>query len=538
MKGLTMSNSADSPSSAAFRPSSVLSMPARKATVLIFGASGDLTARKLMPALFLLARKDFLSDQIPIIGVARREKSDESFRAEMREAVTKFVRNVTDTEWATFSRRLFYARTNLDESADFSPLRQAIEKIEQDCGGATGRTRVVYMATDPKLFIPAVESLSHAGLIPPAESPDRLRIVFEKPFGQDLKSSQHISQSLNRLLREDQIYRIDHYLGKETVQNILLFRFGNAIFEPLLNRNHIDHVQITVAESQGIESGRGGYYDKAGALRDVMQNHVLQLLSLIAMEAPARFHADAIRDEKLKVLQCLSPGRPGSIADWAVPGQYAAGESNGQTLPSYLHEDRIEPGSRRETYAAMHVQIDNWRWAGVPFYLRTGKRFPERVSEIAIQFKQPPLHLFHTVECDGDMCEFVTAQPNTLVFRIQPSEAILMSISSKRPGMQYQLHPVTMDFQYDEAFGGELPEAYERLLLDVLRGDSTLFTRSDELEEAWRFVTPVLEYWENQAIVPELYAANTWGPERAHQMLAANGHKWRTPTAQDVPKNN
>ncbi len=532
-----MSPQTDSAStSASFRPAGVLSTPADLTSVLIFGASGDLTARKLIPAFFLLARKQFLPAQIPIIGVARREKTDESFRAELRESLTKYVRNVTDAEWDAFAQRVFYVRSNLDESGDFGPLRTAVEQIERDRGGSEARTRIVYMATDPKLFIPSVESLSQAGMIPAADAPSRLRIVFEKPFGRDLKSSQEISQSLSRLLREDQIYRIDHYLGKETVQNILLFRFGNSIFEPLLNRNHVDHVQITVAESQGIESGRGGYYDKAGALRDVLQNHVLQLLSLIAMEAPARFHADAIRNEKLKVLQSLSPGDGTAIANWAIPGQFTAGESDGKALPGYLQEDRIAPDSRRETYVAMHVRIENWRWAGVPFYLRTGKRFPERVSEIAIQFKHPPLQLFNTVECEGDVCQLVTASPNTLVFRIQPSEAILMSVSSKRPGMQYQIHPVTMDFQYDEAFGDiELPEAYERLLLDVLRGDSTLFTRSDELEEAWRFVTPVLEYWETQAIKPEPYAAGTWGPARADQLLAANGHKWRTPISHDVP---
>ena len=517
-----------------FQASAITSPPSNDASILIFGASGDLTARKLIPAVFMLQRKDYLPANVPIIGVARREKSHESFRAEMKESLAKYIRGgIIDAEWEAFSKRLFYVCSNLDEGADFGPLRESVEKIEQQQGVAG--TRVIYLATDPKLFLSSVEALGRAEMIPPLDSPRRLRVVFEKPFGRDLTSSRELSQSLGKLLREDQIFRIDHYLGKETVQNILLFRCGNSIFEPLLNRNHVDHVQITVAESQGIEAGRGGYYDKSGALRDVLQNHVLQLLCLIAMEPPARFEADAIRDEKLKVLQALSTGGQ-SISDWAIPGQYTAAEISGKPALGYLQEERIAADSRRESYVAMQVQIDNWRWAGVPFYLRTGKRFPERISEIAIQFKQPPLHLFRTVECDGEMCRFVGAQSNSLVFRIQPSEAILMSVSTKRPGMQYQIHPVTMDFQFEEAFGGELPEAYERLLLDVLRGDSTLFTRSDELEEAWRFVTPVLDYWESQAIKPEPYAAGTWGPAKADQMLANTGRRWRKPTASDVPK--
>lgn len=533
-----MSNSASSPAnSQPFAATAIPSMPARNTSVLIFGASGDLTARKLMPALFLLARKQYLPDQIPIIGVARREKTSEEFRAELRDSVAKSIRGgITEEEWKAFARRVHYIRANLDESADFGPLRASIEWVEQGCGGSVGRTRVIYLATDPKLFLPSVDALSRAGMIPAADDPARLRIVFEKPFGHDLQSAQQITHTLSRLLREEQIYRIDHYLGKETVQNILLFRFGNSIFEPLLSRTHVDHVQITVAESQGIEAGRGGYYDKSGALRDVLQNHLLQLLCLIAMEPPARFQADAIRDEKLKVLQCLAPGDPGSIANWVVPGQFTAGEMNGKPAAGYLNEDRIPPDSRRETYVAMQVGIDNWRWAGVPFYLRTGKRLPERITEISIQFKQPPLHLFSTVECEGDICQFVTAQPNTLVFRIQPSEAILLSVSSKRPGMQYQIHPVTMDFQFEETFGIELPEAYERLLLDVLRGDSTLFTRSDELEEAWRFVEPILEYWESSAIRPEPYPAGSWGPTRADELLNNTGRRWRMPSSIDTAK--
>ncbi len=520
--------------SARFRASGPSILPSDDASILIFGASGDLTARKLMPALFTLWKKEFLPPHIPIIGVARREKTDASFRAELRDTVSQHVRGgVTDEDWQAFSRRVHYVRANLDEAADFTQLRESVERIEQRPGGCGAR--VVYLATAPNLFLPSIESLSRAGMIPPLESNRRLRVVFEKPFGRDLRSSQQLSQSLGRMLREEQIYRIDHYLGKETVQNILLYRFGNSIFEPLLNRHHVDHVQITVAESQGIESGRGGYYDKAGALRDVLQNHVLQLLCLVAMEPPARFEADAIRDEKLKLLQALSPA-DASLDNWVIPGQYTAGEFNGRSLPGYLAEERIAPDSRRETFVAMQVQIDNWRWAGVPFYLRTGKRLPERFTEISIQFQQPPLHLFSTVECDGDMCQFVTAQPNTLVFRIQPSEAILLSVSSKRPGMQYQIHPVTMDFQFETAFGVELPEAYERLLLDVLRGDSTLFTRSDELEAAWQFVTPVLEHWESQAITPEPYSAGTWGPARADQLLARSGRRWRKPAASDVPQ--
>jgi glucose-6-phosphate 1-dehydrogenase len=517
-----------------FRASGISSPLGEDTSILIFGASGDLTARKLVPALFTLWKKEYLPARTPIIGVARREKSDESFREELRLALENHLRGgVRDADWTQFSQRLFYVRADLDDSSHGTLLRQDIERIEQNFGG--GGTRVVYLATDPKLFLTSVELLAKGEMIPPPDAPQRLRVVFEKPFGRDLKTSQQLSQSLAHLLREDQIYRIDHYLGKETVQNILLFRFGNSIFEPLLNRNHVDHVQITVAESQGIESGRGGYYDSAGALRDVLQNHVLQLLCLIAMEPPARFQADPIRDEKLKVLQALSTGdRP--ISEWAIPGQYTAGEIKGKPVIGYTSEDRIPPDSRRDTFVAMQVQIDNWRWAGVPFYLRTGKRLPERVSEIAIQFKQPPMHLFSTVECDGDMCQYVAAQPNSLVFRIQPCEAILMSVSTKRPGMQYQIHPVTMDFLFEEAFGVELPEAYERLLLDVLRGDSTLFTRSDELEEAWKFVTPVLDYWESQRIQPEPYAAGTWGPAKSHQLLAASGRRWRKPTAGDVPQ--
>ncbi|HEY0985261.1 MULTISPECIES: glucose-6-phosphate dehydrogenase [unclassified Schlesneria] len=499
------------------------------ASVVIFGASGDLTARKLLPALFDLWHDGFLCDRSPIIGVARREKTDEVFRNEIFEAMGGQFRGgeITPEQWARFSNRLFYRQLDISVSDGYAQFKQQLEEIEQQQG--TGSNRIVYMATSPDLFLPAVEHLGAAEMIPGRDDENWLRVVFEKPFGHDLASSQELSGNLRRLLREQQIFRIDHYLGKETVQNILLFRFGNSIFEPLLNRNHVDHIQITVAESQGLERGRGGYYDNSGALRDVLQNHVLQLLCLIAMEPPALFNSDDLHEEKLKVIKALSPGNPGDISNWVVSGQYSAGTVDGKSAISYLSEERIPQDSRTETYVAMKVQVDNWRWAGVPFYLRTGKRLPARVSEIAIQFKHPPLNLFNTVECDGDMCALVGAKPNKLVFRIQPSESIKLSFSTKRPGMQYQIHPVTMDFDY-KTFTQPLPEAYERLLLDVLRGDSTLFMRSDELEAAWKFVTPILDYWNQHKIVPEPYRSGTWGPRAADQLLQSEGHNWRSPT--------
>jgi len=501
------------------------------ASVVIFGASGDLTARKLLPALFDLSKDGYLADRAPIIGVARREKTDEVFRNEIYEAINGHVRDgaVSAETWERFARRLFYRQLDIASADGYPAFREQLEETERQQG--TGGNRVLYMATSPDLFLPAIEHLGLAGMIPKREDSAWLRVVFEKPFGHSLASAQELTDNLLRLLREEQIYRIDHYLGKETVQNILLFRFGNSIFEPLLNRNQVDHVQITVAESQGLERGRGGYYDKSGALRDVLQNHVLQLLCLIAMEPPALFNARDLHDEKLKVLKALAPGNMTDISRWVISGQYSAGIVEGNPAVSYLSEDRIPADSRNETYVAMKVRIDNWRWAGVPFYLRTGKRLPTRVSEIAIQFKQPPLNLFHTVECEGDICALVGARPNKLVFRIQPSESIKLSFSTKRPGMQYQIHPVTMDFNYKEAFTQAMPEAYERLLLDVLRGDSTLFMRSDELEAAWNFVTPVLDYWERQRTIPEPYRCGSWGPRAADDLIQMDGHSWRSPSS-------
>lgn len=496
------------------------------ATLMIFGASGDLTGRKLIPALFNLFKNGYLAPECAIVGVARRDKTDDVFRTEMKAEISEEVpAEQMDAHWEEFAQMLFYARTDITDQSDYEQLQQRVQQLETD-RGLPGH-RVVYLATSPSLFLPSVDNLNAAGMIPPDAS--KMRVVIEKPFGHDLASAKELSQQLSQRLNEDQMYRIDHYLGKETVQNILLFRFGNTIFEPLFNRNHIDHVQITVAESQGIEGGRGGYYDKSGALRDVLQNHALQLLCLVAMEPPSLFEAEHIRDEKLKVLQTLKPGRLGNVDDWAVAGQYTASHIDGEPVPGYLEEDRIAPDSTTECYVAVEAHIDNWRWAGVPFYLRTGKRMPHRVTEIAIQFKLPPLSLFTTVECEGTLCEPASTQPNTLVFRIQPNEEISLIVSTKRPGMQYQVEPVEMDFEFKDSFDFELPEAYERLLLDVMRGDSTLFTRSDELEAAWSFVDPILQRWSEDGHRPHDYPAGSWGPTAANELLSRNGHYWRAP---------
>lgn len=501
-------------------------------TILIFGASGDLTSRKLIPALFRLSQQQYLCARCPVIGVARRPKTHEEFRSEVREILKQRLREekFDAAAWDVFAKQLFYQQLDITNKEEYAALNESVQEIERQVGATSGESaRIVYLATTPDLFAAAVAGLDASGMIPPRENESKLRVVIEKPFGRDLNSSQELTLALSRHLHEGQIYRIDHYLGKETVQNILLFRFGNAIFEPLLNRNHIDHIQITVAESLGMEGARGGYYDTSGAMRDVMQNHVLQLLCLIAMDPPSLFQAREIRDEKMKVLQALRPGVSGSIGNWAVRGQYTAGLVDRKPALGYREEDRVNPNSNRETFVAMRVAIDNWRWAGVPFFLRTGKRLPKQLTEVAIQFKNPPLNLFSTVECEGDLCDLVETRPNQLILRIQPQEAISLRFSTKRPGMNYQVHPVSMDFEYGEHFSQELPEAYERLLLDVIRGDSTLFTRSDELEAAWRFVTPVMEAWEASSSSPELYPAGTWGPSAADRLITDIKAQWRAP---------
>jgi glucose-6-phosphate 1-dehydrogenase len=502
--------------------------PPEPFTLVIFGATGDLASRKLWPALFNLWRGQFLPSDFAIVGVGRRDKDDESFRKDVKTALATFQEDSPAAGWDGFVANVFYHRADFTATEGLQGLARRVAELEAE--RHLEGNRLFYVATDPEYFAPIVAGLAGAGLV--RRDPDRpwSRVVLEKPFGHDLASARELDRHLVRFLSGDQIYRIDHYLGKETVQNLLAFRFGNAVFEPLFSRQYVEHVQITVAETVGMEGRRGAFYDHAGALRDVVQNHMLQLLALVAMDAPATLRARDVSDAKLKVLRSLVPLRGPEVARQVVRGQYGAGLVQGWPVPPYRDEEAVPRDSKTETYVALRTEIDNWRWAGVPFLLRTGKRLARRVTEIAVQFKMPPLRLFRTVECAGDFCDLTEAQPSVLVFRIQPDEGISLSFSAKRPGMQLDLHPVRFEFGYDGAFHRPLPEAYERLLLDALRGDGTLFMRSDELEAAWEFVTPILEAW-REGPPPEFpnYAAGSWGPGEANRLAEGIPGGWRHP---------
>ncbi|MFO0970265.1 MAG: glucose-6-phosphate dehydrogenase [Gemmataceae bacterium] len=491
------------------------------ATVVILGATGDLTSRKLVPALFHLNAARFLPEKTVIVGVGRRDKTDPSFRDELR-GKTK----VSDDAWNAFAGRVFYHRADFTAAEGHRALKKHLETLEQQRG--LPGNRLFYLAVDPDYFPVIVKCLSEAGLVHDGEQKPWSRIVIEKPFGHDLASATALDKELLRYLHEQQIFRIDHYLGKDTVQNLLAFRFGNAIFEPLLNRRYVDNVQITVAETVGMEGRRGAFYDKAGSLRDVVQNHVLQLLALLAMEPPAGLKAKDLQDEKVKVLRSLQPLVGKKVLEETVRGQYGAGTIDGKPVPAYRDEEAVAKDSVTEPYCALRVHIDNWRQAGVPFLLRTGKRLAHRLTEIAVEFKLPPLSLFRTVECEGDVCDLTQSRPSVLVFRIQPDEGISLSFSTKRPGMNMDLHPVLMQFDYNKSFTEKLPEAYERLLLDAMRGDHSLFMRSDELEAAWEFCTPILEAW--RANPPKdfpNYAAGSAGPEEANRLIRGCQSGWR-----------
>lgn len=486
-------------------------------TMVIFGATGDLSHRKLIPALFALSTERYLPPSFTVLGYSRRSKPDLDFREDMAKAIQKHSR-LPDAPAETlrgFTKDLFYIPGDFDDPEGFRRLGQRIAEIESERG--IPANRLFYLATPPNAFEKVIRSLGHAGL----NQNERgwTRIVIEKPFGRDLASAQQLNRTALSIFREDQIYRIDHYLGKENVQNILVFRFANGIFEPIWNRRYIDNVQMTVAETLGVED-RAGYFETAGTLRDIVQNHMMQLLCLTAMEPPAAMSGDAVRDEKVKVLRSLRPVDTNSMESSVIRGQYGPGSIGGKQVPAYRQEQGVAPESTVETFVALEMLIDNWRWSGVPFYLRAGKRLPRRITEIAIEFKRAPLHFFNVPGVDG--------MANLLTMTVQPDEGIALRFLSKVPGQQAQIRPVLMNFRYGTSFALQPPEAYEHLLLDCMLGDTTLFTRADEVERSWEYFTPILDRWGKvqPADFPN-YEAGTWGPPSAESLLAGNDRRWR-----------
>jgi glucose-6-phosphate 1-dehydrogenase len=491
--------------------------------VVIFGANGDLTKRKLMPSLYRLAWEGRLAPGFAVIGVSRTPLSDDQFREHMRESVSKYLEDSPFDEdlWRSFAQGLFYMPGDVADQSAYQRLGGCLGEVQQ--ARQTGGNALFYLSTQPSQYAPIAEGIAAAGL---AKGDGWRRIIIEKPFGRDLASAKELNTRLQKVFDESQIYRIDHYLGKETVQNILAFRFGNGIFEPLWNRRYIDHVQITAAESIGVE-GRGAYYQEAGALRDMIQNHLLQVMATVAMEPSSTFSSDAVRDERAKLLRSIHVMRPEEIAANAVAGQYGSGRVGGQETPGFRQEKGVDQASQTETYVAATFLVGNWRWAGVPFYIRTGKSLPKRVSEIAIHFRSAPLAVFHNEPNDGD--DGGEAMPNLLILRIQPEEGISLKFVSKRPGAGMTLRPVSMDFNYGSSFGERSPSAYETLLLDAIVGDATLYTRQDMVEASWSVVQPILDYWGTQKFAFPNYAAGSWGPAAADEMLARRGHAWRRP---------
>ncbi len=488
-------------------------------TVVIFGVTGDLTARKLVPSLYRLYAQGLVPAGFSIVGVGRRPWGDEEFRASIRAALDEFLgEKVQEEVWRGFASGLRFSSGEFGDPETYRRLSETLRSLDVD-RVHTGN-RLFYLAVPPSSYEQVIEGLGSAGLAGEQDAPGWARIVVEKPFGRDLATARLLNGQLRRGFREDQIYRIDHYLGKETVQNILVFRLANGIFEPVWNRQYVDHVQITVAEDLGVE-GRGAYYEEAGAIRDMLQNHMLQLLALVAMEPPVSFEAGAVRDEKVKVLNSLRPLTGAEVDRAVVRGQYRAGLSHGDHAAGYRQEEGVSAESRAETFVAVRAFVDTWRWAGVPFFLRTGKRMPKRVTEIALQFKSPPLLLF-------GRDTGAVPEPNVLALHIQPDEGITLKFGSKVPGPTSRVHPVHMDFRYGTSFGSRTAEAYERLLLDCLLGDSALFTRDDGVEAAWRFVDGIVQRWATPgAAAPYMYDAGSWGPEGAEALVDAGGREWR-----------
>jgi glucose-6-phosphate 1-dehydrogenase len=489
-------------------------------SIVIFGASGDLTARKLIPALYHLHKEKQMTADYRVIGFARREKTDASWREELRQALDQFSRTkpVDEKVWQDFSQHVFYCMGDMTDPEAYKKLEKQLSSF----GSEPIRHNILfYLATMPSQFGEVVEQVHNAGMLGKDGETGWQRIVVEKPFGHDLASAHQLNAELTRYAREQQVFRIDHYLGKETVQNILMFRFSNSIFERLWNRDCIDHMQVTVSEKLGVGS-RGGYYEEAGALRDMVQNHMLQVLSLVAMEPPVSLDAEPIRDEKVKLLKSIRPLKPEDVAKQVVRGEYFAGAVDGEQRPGYRQEPKVKPNSNVETYVALKLFIDNWRWSGVPFFLRTGKNLPASASEVRIQFKPTP-HVLFAAHC-GHL------DPNSLTLRLQPHEGITLHFNGKVPGTSLEVRPVRMHFSYDSEFGAYTPEAYERLLLEAMLGDATLFIRRDEVETAWQIVDSIREGWGDKPLSNrEFYAAGTWGPVAADDLLAQTGHAWREP---------
>jgi len=494
--------------------------PVPPCTIVIFGASGDLAARKLLPALYNLEHcgQNAIPPKSAVLGFARREMTLEAFRSKAREAAERYSRlKIDDACWQRFARNLDYL-SGMDRPDGFARLKHRLEEIEKERG--LPPNRIYYLSMPPEAINETVEKLHEAGLIAPPESPYFSRIVVEKPIGHDLHSALQIISSMRRFFDENQIFRIDHYLGKETVQNLMVLRFANSIFEEIWNNRRVDHVQITVSEEEGLGT-RVMYYDGAGALRDMVQNHMLQVMSLTGMEPPVSLAADAVRDAKVNVIRSLRPYEPEDIRRLVVRGQYAAGEMSGKRVPGYLQEEGIRETSRTETFVAMKALVDNWRWAGVPFYLRTGKRLPRRASTIFVQFKRVPDILFN---------RRVSLSPDVLAIRIQPDEGFSLEVLAKRPGLDISIQPVRMDLSYAAEFGNDSPDAYERLLLDVMAGDHTLFLGSRFVQRSWEFVQGILDRWQADPGIPlEPYAAGSWGPKAAEDLIRADGREWYEP---------
>ena len=489
---------------------------AEPCVVVIFGATGDLTKRKLMPALCRLLSQQKSVDGIRILGVGRSEMDDDAFKAFVQDALknSKKTEHLDEAHWRKLSECLHYTAGEFD---DQNTYRNVATRLEQLAGEGASRNHLFYLATPPSLFSTIVQHLGDAGLA--REDGHWSRVVIEKPFGRDLESAKALNHEITQVFKEDQVYRIDHYLGKETVQNILVFRFGNSMFEPIWNRNYVDYVEITAAETVGVGS-RAGYYEEAGALRDMVANHLLQLVTLTAMEPPVAFDADSVREEKVQVLRSIRRLTPEQVAERTVRAQYGPGTIKGEHVKGYREEEGVKPGSMTETYAAIEFGISNWRWSGVPFYVRTGKHMARDLTEVAVHLKRTPQALFaRTPDEEID--------PNVIALRLQPNEGISVLVGAKRPGLDMKTTTVRMDFCY-QTFGLESPDAYEMLLLDVMEGDATLFIRSDEVEAQWRLISPIEEAWSTQQAPPlSSYAAGSEGPREADDLLARNGHHWR-----------